>query len=119
MTVPPKGVTTEQASQSENKLRVRASGVFLMTLLAVTYPLLATFLTLLWFAGFVLFIFLALAVFADVFASSDLSGWAKAGWIAIVFILPLIGVLIYVITRGESMQRHSIRLLHRELGVGE
>jgi hypothetical protein len=93
---------------------------FLMTLLAAaSYPLLATFLTLLWFAGFVLLIFLALAVFADIFASRDLSGWAKAGWVAIVFILPLIGVLIYVISRGDSMQRHAIRLLHRELGVGE
>lgn len=49
------------------------------------------------------FLFLAIwifiAVFADIFSRRDLSGWGKAGWTLLIFILPLIGVLIYLIVR--------------------
>ena len=49
------------------------------------------------------FLFLAIwmfiAVFADIFGRRDLSGWGKAGWVLLIFILPLIGVLIYLIAR--------------------
>jgi len=40
-----------------------------------------------------------IAVFADIFRRRDLSGGGKAGWILLIFILPLFGILIYVIAR--------------------
>jgi hypothetical protein len=62
---------------------------------------------MLWIVGFFLWIWLAILVFSDIFRSRDMSGWAKAAWIILIFILPLIGVLIYLIARGKKMQQHA------------
>ena len=53
------------------------------------------FAFLFWF----MLIWMFIAVFADIFRRKDLSGGAKAGWILLIFILPLFGILIYVIAR--------------------
>jgi hypothetical protein len=45
---------------------------------------------------FVMFLVLFVAVVVDVFRRHDISGWAKSGWLILVFVLPLIGVLIYL-----------------------
>jgi Short C-terminal domain/Phospholipase_D-nuclease N-terminal len=74
---------------------------------ATSYPLLDAFLTVLWIVGFVLWIWLMIAVFSDIFRSRDLSGWGKAAWILLIFILPLLGVLIYLIARGHKMHEHA------------
>lgn len=79
-----------------------------MSVLATDYPLLDVFWTTLWFVAFFLWIWLVIAVFADIFRSSDLSGWGKAGWTLLVFALPLLGVLIYFIARGKKMQQHAV-----------
>jgi hypothetical protein len=44
-------------------------------------------------------IWMFIGVFADIFRRHDLSGVAKAGWILLIFILPLFGILIYMIAR--------------------
>jgi Phospholipase_D-nuclease N-terminal len=46
-------------------------------------------------------IWMFIAVFADIFRRDDLSGWAKAGWVLLVVVLPFIGILIYVIVRPK------------------
>ncbi|MCK9899811.1 MULTISPECIES: SHOCT domain-containing protein [Parafrankia] len=73
------------------------------------YPLLSVFLYMLWFFCFVLWLFLLFTVVADVFRSHDLSGWGKAGWTALIVILPLVGVLAYLIIRGSSMHERQAR----------
>jgi hypothetical protein len=50
-----------------------------------------------WFAVIWMFI----GVFADIFRR-DMSGWAKAGWIFLIIVLPFLGVLIYVIARPRT-----------------
>jgi hypothetical protein len=45
------------------------------------------------------FAWIFIGAFADIFRRQDLSGMAKAGWIALVTILPLLGVLVYMISR--------------------
>jgi len=45
-----------------------------------------------WFA----FLWMFIAVFADIMRR-DLSGWAKAGWISLIVVLPFLGTLIYLI----------------------
>ena len=52
-------------------------------------------------AFWVLVIWVFVWVFGDIFRRPDLSGVAKAGWVLLVFILPLIGALIYVATRPK------------------
>jgi ABC-type multidrug transport system fused ATPase/permease subunit len=67
------------------------------------------FLSVLWFCGLLLWIALAVTVFFDIFRSRDLSGWAKALWVVFIIVLPLLGVLIYLIARGSSMHERSER----------
>jgi phospholipase D-like protein len=51
----------------------------------------------------VIWIWILIWVFIDIFRSHDLSGWAKALWFVFVLFIPLIGVLVYLIARGGSM----------------
>ena len=78
-----------------------------MKLLA-TYTFGQALLTVLEFALLFLWIYLAVTVVVDVMRSHDLSGWAKAGWIVLIVLLPLLGVLIYIIARGDKMKAHEI-----------
>ena len=78
-----------------------------MELLA-TYTFGQALLTVLEFALLILWIWLAVTVIIDVFRSQDLSGWAKAGWLVLIVLLPLVGVIIYVIARGNKMKAHEI-----------
>ena len=70
-------------------------------------PLLDIFLTMLWFFLFVAWIALLISVYADVFRSADLGGWSKALWVLFVLLLPYLGVLVYLIARGGTMQERS------------
>jgi hypothetical protein len=72
-------------------------------------PLLDLLWSMLWFFLFILWIWLVISVFADIFRSDDLSGWGKAGWTILVLFVPLLGVLIYLIARGSSMNDRSSR----------
>ena len=78
-----------------------------MELLA-TYTFGQALLTVLEFALLFLWIWTAITVLVDIFRSHDLSGWAKAGWIVLIVLLPLLGVLIYVIARGDKMKAHEV-----------
>ncbi len=50
-----------------------------------------------WFMAIWIFI----TVFADIFRRRDLSGGAKAGWIILIFIVPFLGAIIYLIARPK------------------
>lgn len=66
-------------------------------------------LTILEFALLFFWIWIAVGVVFDVFRSRDLSNWAKAAWLLLIVILPLIGVLIYLIVRGHTMHEHQMQ----------
>ncbi len=78
------------------------------------YPLLSVFLYMLWFFLFVMWLFLLFSVVTDIFRSRDLSGWGKAAWTIFVIVLPLLGVLTYLIVRGDSMHERSARAATRQ-----
>jgi hypothetical protein len=44
-------------------------------------------------------------VFGDIFRRNDLSGWAKAGWLVLIFVLPFFGALIYLIARPKMTEQ--------------
>ena len=71
--------------------------------LAADYPLLDVIWTMLVFFAFVIWLTLLFTVFGDIFKRSDISGWAKAGWMLLVVVLPYLGVFIYLITQGARM----------------
>ena len=76
--------------------------------LFATYTFGQGLLTVLEFALLFLWIAMAVTVVVDIFRSHDLSGLAKAGWIVLIVLLPLVGVLIYVIARGDNMKAHEV-----------
>jgi hypothetical protein len=76
--------------------------------LAYDYPLLGLFWTMLWFFLWIAWIVLLFRVFADIFRSRDMGGWAKALWSIFVIVVPFLGVLVYIIARGHSMVDRDI-----------
>jgi di/tricarboxylate transporter len=53
----------------------------------------------------VLVFWMFISIFADIFRRDDIGGWAKAGWIFLIFVLPFLGVLIYVIARPKMTEQ--------------
>lgn len=77
------------------------------------YPLLNLFWTMLWFFLFIAWLWLLFSVFGDIFRSRDLSGWAKALWTLFIIVLPLLGVLIYLVARGAGMAERTVEARQR------
>ncbi len=69
-------------------------------------PLLDVLFAMLWFFLFIIWIWLLITIFVDIFRS-PMSGWAKAGWSIFIIILPFLGVFIYLIANGGKMQERS------------
>ena len=70
---------------------------------AADYPFLDILGTMLVFFGFVVWFWLLIRVFGDVFRRNDIGGWAKFFWSVFVIVIPLLGVLIYLIAQGEKI----------------
>ena len=66
--------------------------------------LLALFEFFLFFAWFMCLFW----VFGDIFRSRDLGGVAKTIWVIFVIILPWLGILVYLIARGDGMQERQL-----------
>ena len=74
-----------------------------------SYPLLGAFWTIVEIFLWVIWFWILITVFIDIFRSHDLSGWGKALWFLFVLIIPLIGVLVYLIVRGGSMHERQVQ----------
>ncbi len=64
-------------------------------------------LAIFWFFLLVIWIWLLITVFIDMFRS-DMSGWAKAAWVLFTIVVPWLGVLVYLIVHGKDMQQRAI-----------
>jgi Phospholipase_D-nuclease N-terminal/Short C-terminal domain len=67
------------------------------------YPFLDVLWTLIVIFAWVIWFWLLIVVFSDVFRRRDISGWGKAAWIIFVIILPYLGVLVYLIAQHQGM----------------
>jgi len=76
-------------------------------LLASSYPFLSVMWTLLVIFAWVIWFWLLITVFADLFRRHDTSGWSKALWIIFVIIFPFLGVLIYLIAESKGMAERN------------
>ena len=72
-----------------------------------SYPLLGAFWTIFIIFLWVIWIWTLVWIFIDIFRSQDLSGWSKALWFLFVLLIPLIGVVVYLIARGDSMTERT------------
>lgn len=77
-------------------------------MLATDYPLLGVFWTILMVFLWVAWLMLLFSIIADVFRS-DMGGFAKAAWLFVVIIVPLLGALIYVLVNGDDMAKRTMQ----------
>lgn len=61
--------------------------------------LLWSFLFFIWLCALMVWFRCVIHLFQD----DSLSGWAKAGWVVLLVLLPWLGALIYIIARGRIM----------------
>ena len=71
--------------------------------LAADYPLLDLFWTFLWFFGFMIFFWLLITVFSDLFRRKDIGAGQKTLWTIFMIVLPMIGAFTYLIAQGRHM----------------
>ena len=63
--------------------------------------------SMLWFFMFVIWIWMIVAIFSDIFRSEDLSGGSKAIWSIFIIFLPFLGIFAYLIARCGKMAERS------------
>ena len=56
---------------------------------------------------FVVWFWLLISVFMDLFRRNNISGWAKAIWVIALVIFPFAGVLGYLITQSSGMAERN------------
>jgi hypothetical protein len=78
-----------------------------LTVVAASYPFLDVLWSMVIFFAFIIWIWLLITVFADVFRRRDIGGGMKAVWIIFVILLPYLGVLIYLIAEHNGMADRS------------
>lgn len=61
----------------------------------------------------VAWIWVVFSVITDIFRSKDLSGWSKGLWVLFVILTPWLGVLAYLIIRGDGMQKRTMEVLEK------
>ena len=71
-------------------------------------------LWLVWIFLFVIWFWLLITIFADLFRRHDISGWAKAAWIIFVIVLPFLGILIYLITQSHGIAERNVKQAQAE-----
>lgn len=71
--------------------------------IASSYPFLGILFSMLIFFAFVIWIWIAITVFIDLFRRHDVGGWGKALWVIFIVIAPFLGVLIYLIAYHQGM----------------
>jgi hypothetical protein len=63
---------------------------------------------ILWLFTFIIWFWLLITVFGDIFRDHDLSGVGKTLWIIFVIVLPYLGVFVYLIARGKGMAERNV-----------
>jgi hypothetical protein len=78
-------------------------------LLASSYPFLDVMWTMLVFFAWVIWFWLLITVFSDVFRRHDTSGGMKVLWIVFVIVLPYLGVFIYLLAEHKGMAERQAK----------
>ena len=92
-------------------------------MVAADYPFLDVLWTMLVIFAWIIWFWLLITVFSDLFRRHDIGGWAKAAWVIFVLILPYLGVFIYLVSQGHGMgeraqkaQQDAVQHMKSELG---
>ena len=81
---------------------------------AADYPFLDVLWSMLIFMAFLLWIWLAVTCFSDIFRRDDMGGFLKAVWVVLIILIPYLGVLVYLIAYNHGMaERNEARRTRR------
>ena len=82
-------------------------------LVAADYPFLDVLWTMLIFFLWVIWFWILITVFADLFRRHDISGWTKALWFIFVIFLPFLGVLVYLGVNSKGMAERNVKTMQQ------
>ena len=77
-------------------------------MIAADYPFLDIVWTMFIFFAWVIWFWLLITVFTDIFRRHDTSGAGKVLWMIFVILLPYLGVFIYLIANHDGMTERNI-----------
>ena len=78
------------------------------------YPFANVMVTTSLFFGLILFFWMLITVYVDLFRRHDLSCWGKLAWVIFTLVLPFIGVIVYLAGQGRSVQRRTRAIAERK-----
>ena len=61
----------------------------------------------------VAWIWVVISVLTDIFRSKDINGWIKGAWVLFVILMPWLGVLAYLIMRGDGMSMRTMEMIEK------
>jgi len=76
--------------------------------IAADYPFMDVLWTMIIFFCWVIWIWMVVALFSDIFRRRDIGGFAKAAWIVFMIVLPFIGVLVYLIAQHDKIAERNL-----------
>lgn len=77
---------------------------FAMPFLDMIWSIFVFFLLIAW-------IWVVISVISDIFRSKDIAGLPKAIWMLFVIAIPWLGVLAYILLRGDGMQERNTQII--------
>lgn len=77
------------------------------------YPLLHLLWQLLLIFGFIIWFWLLITVFSDLFRRHDIGGGKKVLWIILLFATNIFGVLIYLLVNGHGMAERNAKQMQQ------
>jgi putative oligomerization/nucleic acid binding protein/phospholipase D-like protein len=83
-------------------------------LIAADYPFLDILWTMFIFFAWVIWFWLLITIFADIFRRHDIGGGTKALWVVFVIITPFIGVFIYLITQNKGINERNLQSVKQQ-----
>ena len=78
-------------------------------MLAADYPFLEVVWTMFVFFAFIIWFWILITVFADIFRRKDTTGVSKVLWCVFVIVLPYLGVFIYLIANHDGMAERNVQ----------
>jgi Phospholipase_D-nuclease N-terminal len=86
----------------------RIAGWSIARMFAADYPFLDIFWSMIIFFCWVIWIWMMIYIFTDVFRRRDIGGWSKALWCVFMIVLPFLGVLVYLIAQHDGMAQRNL-----------
>jgi len=83
-------------------------------LIAADYPFLDVLWTMFIFFAWVIWFWLLITIFADIFRRHDIHGGAKTLWCIFVILTPFIGVFVYLISQSKGMNERNLQSVKQQ-----